>query len=108
MNDEEDWVDVDDAGKSMEGSCESAEAGCCSHEAHTNTQAGTQSSLACTLRTLLAVPFPSLCLCSSTKLDRAQGAVMQQITLLDPGFTPLCCTSHLSRAYLDEYTMPAY
>jgi len=38
--DEEEWVDVDDAGKSMEGSCESAEAGCCSHEAHTNTAAG--------------------------------------------------------------------
>ena len=31
---------MDDAGKSMEGSCESAEAGCCSHEAHTNTEAG--------------------------------------------------------------------
>ena len=43
-------MDVDDAGKSMEGSCESAEAGCCSHEAHTNTEAGgclwTTSSLA--------------------------------------------------------------
>ena len=38
--DEEEWVDVDDAGKSMEGSCESAEAGCCSHEAHTNVAAG--------------------------------------------------------------------
>ncbi len=37
---EEEWVDVDDAGKSMEGSCASAEAGCCSHEAHTNTEAG--------------------------------------------------------------------
>ncbi|CAL5226040.1 g8852 [Coccomyxa viridis] len=36
---EEEWVDVDDAGKSMEGSCASAEAGCCSHEAHTNTEA---------------------------------------------------------------------
>ena len=65
-------MDVDDAGKSMEGSCESAEAGCCSHEAHTNTQAGTQLSLACMLKTLLAVPFPLLCLCSSIKLARAQ------------------------------------
>ena len=101
-------MDVDDAGKSMEGSCESAEAGCCSHEAHTNTQAGTQLSLACTLMSLLAVLFPSLCLCSSTKLDRAQGAVMQQITLLVPGFIPLCRISHLSRAYPDEHMMFAY
>ncbi len=66
-------MDVDDAGKSMEGSCESAEAGCCSHEAHTNTQAGTQPYLACMLMSLLTGQlFPSLCLCSSTKLDRAQ------------------------------------
>ena len=42
---EEEWVDVDDAGKSMEGSCESAEAGCCFHEAHTNTEAGVQLSV---------------------------------------------------------------
>ena len=47
-------MDVDDAGKSMEGSCESAEAGCCSHEAHTNTQAGAQLPLACMLMSLLA------------------------------------------------------
>ena len=102
-------MDVDDAGKSMEGSCESAEAGCCSHEAHTNTQAGAQLSLACTLISLLAGQlFPSLCLCSFTKLDRAQGAVMQQSTLLLPGFTPHCCIGHLSRAYPDEYMMFAY
>ena len=101
-------MDVDDAGKSMEGSCESAEAGCCSHEAHTNTQAGAQLSLACMLMLLLAGQlFPSLCLCSSSKLDRAQGVVMQQTTLLLPGVLPLCCISHLSRAYPDEYMMPA-
>ena len=45
LPEEEEWVDVDDAGKSMEGSCESAEAGCCSHEAHTNTEAGAQPSV---------------------------------------------------------------
>ena len=37
---EEVWEDVDDAGKSMAGSCESAEAGCCGREARTNTEAG--------------------------------------------------------------------
>ena len=45
-------MDVDDAGKSMEGSCESAEAGCCSHEAHTNTQSGARLCLACMLALL--------------------------------------------------------
>ncbi len=42
LPEEEEWVDVDDAGKSMEGSCASAEAGCCAHQAHTNTEAGAQ------------------------------------------------------------------
>lgn len=37
---EEEWIDVDDAGKSMEGSCASAEAACCAPEAHTNRESG--------------------------------------------------------------------
>ncbi len=45
LPEEEEWVDVDDAGKSMEGSCASAEAGCCSHDAHTNTEAGTDNAV---------------------------------------------------------------
>ena len=106
MNDEEDWVDVDDAGKSMEGSCESAEAGCCSHEAHTNTQAGAQLSRACMLRPPLAGQlFPQPCLCPLTKLNWAQGAVMHRFPSLSMGFSPHCCVSHPSRAYPDEYMM---